>query len=107
METELRESVSEQLIYTHLKPEKNEKLPRKDMLDIFACFAGFSDWNEFSFKLNEVESEEIPIQKVENKKKFNKKLWFLVLIPILILGIYRFIQPKDRKSTRELQSREN
>jgi len=98
IETELRESVSEKWIYTHLKPEKNEKLPRKDMLDIFACFAGFSDWNEFSFKLNEVESEEIPIQKVENKKKFNKKLWFLVLIPILILGIYRFIQPKKSKT---------
>src|SRR5690606_27067870 len=71
---------------------------RKDMLDIFSRFTGFSDWNEFSFKLNDIKSEEIPIEKVENKKKFNRKYWFLLLIPILILGIYRFIQPKKSKT---------
>ncbi len=46
----LRETVSEKWIYTHLKPEHNDKLPRKDMLDIFSRFAGYSGWDEFIFE---------------------------------------------------------
>lgn len=50
IEDNLRETVSEKWIYTHLKPAENEKLPRKDMLDIFARFCGYSGWDEFSFE---------------------------------------------------------
>lgn len=46
IETQLKERVSEKWVYTHLKPETNEKLPRKDMLDIFSKFVGYSDWND-------------------------------------------------------------
>lgn len=38
---EVKQTVSEKWIYTHLKPEQNEKLPRKDMLDILSQFAGY------------------------------------------------------------------
>lgn len=36
IEEECNERVSEKWVYTHLKPEVNERLPRKDMLNIFA-----------------------------------------------------------------------
>jgi hypothetical protein len=50
IETNARETVSEKWIYTHLKPGQNQKLPRKDMLDIFCRFCGYSGWDEFAFE---------------------------------------------------------
>ena len=50
IEDNLRQTVSEKWIYTHLKPAENEKLPRKDMLDIFSRFCGYSGWDEFSYE---------------------------------------------------------
>ena len=61
---ETKSSVSEKWIYTHLKPEANEKLPRKDMLDIFSKYVGKASWDEFKFSFKEVE-------KVETNKKVN------------------------------------
>lgn len=48
-----KQSVSEKWIYTHLKPETNEKLPRKDMLDILSIYVGKSSWDEFRFNGND------------------------------------------------------
>ena len=50
VETSTNQRVSEKWIYTHLKPQQNEKLPRKDMLDILSQFVGYSSWDEYSFK---------------------------------------------------------
>lgn len=44
-----KQTVSEKWIYTHLKPETNQKLPRKDMLDILSVYVGKSGWDEFVF----------------------------------------------------------
>lgn len=49
IEKECNERVSEKWVYTHLKPPKNDKLPRKDMLTIFCRWTGYSDWDEFAF----------------------------------------------------------
>jgi len=61
-----KQRISEKWIYTHLKPETNEKLPRKDILDILCQFCGFSGWDEFVF-INK--KENLPLQ--NNKKKQN------------------------------------
>lgn len=75
IEDSLRETVSEKWIYTHLKPEQNDKLPRKDMLDIFSRFCGYSGWDEFVFEPKKVDDTPQP-------KNFRG--WFL---PLTIGGI--------------------
>lgn len=92
IEIQLKERVSEKWIYTHLKPESNEKLPRKDMLDIFSKFVGCADWNEFSFKNNlkiDTEINESPVPKVQRKKKLNKLYLLILLVPFIGFGIYQ------------------
>ena len=42
LESECKETVSEKWIYTHLKPESNDKLPRKSMLNVLCRFVGLS-----------------------------------------------------------------
>jgi len=70
---ETKSSVSEKWIYTHLKPENNEKLPRKDMLDIFSKYVGKASWDEFKFSFNETEKVEINKNVIVNEKKSNVK----------------------------------
>ena len=50
IEEKNRQTISEKWIYTHLKPEANSKVPRKDMLNILAQFVGLSGWDEFVFE---------------------------------------------------------
>lgn len=93
-----RQSISEKWIYTHLKPETNSKLPRKDMLDILSQFSGFSGWEEFVFKNREVASEE----KTAVSKKSNKRFFVIIGILIaIIIAIVLIYWPK--KITQKFQ----
>lgn len=84
IEEKCRQAISEKWIYTHLKPESNSKLPRKDMLNILAEFVGFTGWDEFVFDDN-------PVQTASPKAKRSfSKLWLLVLVPFAGLGIWYF-----------------
>lgn len=77
IEKKCKQSISEKWIYTHLKPETNSKLPRKDMLHILSEFVGFSSWDEFVFE-----------EKTFESKEFNKsKKWILFSITALIFAI--------------------
>ena len=49
IEIQCKQTISEKWIYTHLKPEINSKIPRKDMLNILSEFVGYSGWDEFIF----------------------------------------------------------
>ncbi|MEI7509845.1 MAG: hypothetical protein WCJ62_10330, partial [Flavobacterium sp.] len=49
IEVQCKQTISEKWIYTHLKPESNSKIPRKDMLNILSQFVGYSGWEEFIF----------------------------------------------------------
>jgi len=102
IETELRERVSEKWIYTHLKPETNDKLPRKDMLDIFSRFSGFADWDDFIFQ-NRAEPEN-PIELQKNPARKNSKYlgWLLLILPIL--GIIYFFT-KNHSDPKVLEIR--
>lgn len=102
VEIQCKERVSEKWIYTHLKPESNRKLPRKDMLDIFSKFCGFTGWDEFVFQnkiKTPVETIEKPIQK-PSKKWF----WFLLLLPLIGLGIYFFGRQSPKIKTVEIKN---
>lgn len=92
-----RQSISEKWIYTHLKPEFNSKLPRKDMLDILSQFSGYSGWDEFVFKNREVASEE----KADMPKKGNKKFFVILGVALVIVAVL-LLYP-NKKQTQKLQ----
>lgn len=93
-----KQTVSEKWMYTHLKPETNQKLPRKDMLDILSVYVGKSGWDEFVFRDN----ENITINNKSNKNLklgFSKKngIWVL-FFGLLIAGflIWKFAQKEEQ-----------
>lgn len=103
IETEVKQTVSEKWIYTHLKPETNEKLPRKDMLNILSQWVGYSGWDEYLFKHQKV--VEVP---QSHKKKSNRNLiiWILSLVIITAIAayiFYNFIVEKDDVHSLEVK----
>lgn len=88
----VKQTISEKWIYTHLKSETNEKLPRKDMLDILSQFVGYSGWDEYVFKWKDE-----PIIVAEEKTSNRAKIYFVlfpVLLFIMYLG-YKFIKSEN------------
>lgn len=90
VEHECKDRVSEKWVYTHLKPLHNEKLPRRDMLDIFSRWVGYSGWEEFVYENNKPNITSIEAKR--NKKGNNtlKKTIYMVcglLIIALATGI--------------------
>lgn len=106
IEIQLKEKVSEKWIYTHLKPETNDKLPRKDMMDIFSRFVGFSDWNEFVFKNQpeEISAENNIQPKIQSEKQINRKWFWLLLLPVFGFVIYFGLKKKPEVKTVEIQN---
>ena len=89
IETNCKQSISEKWIYTHLKPESNSKIPRKDMLNILSEFVGFSGWDEFVFEANETVA-------VIRPKKNNKAIWIVPIVFILGILFWYFQFYKNR-----------
>lgn len=85
IEENCRQTISEKWIYTHLKPEVNQKVPRKDMLNILAQFTGFSGWDEFVFDENSATTVTLP-----KKRKGFSKFWLLILIPLAGIAVWYF-----------------
>lgn len=80
IEVQCKQTISEKWIYTHLKPETNSKIPRKDMLNILSQFVGYSGWDEFTFEEKVFEAK-VPKEGTKSKTKF----WLALLL--LIFGI--------------------
>ena len=83
LEENCKQTISEKWIYTHLKPETNSKIPRKDMLNILAQFTGFSGWDEFIFDENATNLESSP-----KAKQSVSKLWLLLFVPIIGVAVW-------------------
>lgn len=98
IENVCKQSVSEKWIYTHLKPERNEKIPRKDMLDILSTFVGYSNWDEFKFECKK--GMKAPSSPKNNwLLRFGIGLTALVICALLVF----FITKKPAKEIRLLQ----
>ena len=102
IELHVKQKVSEKWIYTHLKSDDNEKLPRKDMLDILSEFVGFSGWDEFAFKHK---------KNVANPKKVlftkTKTAWiigFLILMVFAYLFSNQFYETSYNMHSLEIQN---
>lgn len=101
IEENQKETVSEKWIYTHLKSEMNEKLPRKDLLDIFSKFVGVSSWEEFAYQ-ERLKTTQPRVSKKSkkntNKKKFRKRYFFVLLIPIIGFTVYEWAIHLNKKT---------
>ncbi len=86
IEEQCKQSISEKWIYTHLKPESNSKIPRKDMLNILCEFVGYSGWDEFVFE----DKTPAVVTKLPSETKSYKK-GIVVLGLIVAIGITGFI----------------
>lgn len=96
IEVQCKQTISEKWIYTHLKPETNSKIPRKDMLNILSQFVGYSGWDEFTFEEKVFESKE---SKEVTKSK--TKYWYILLllifgIAIAVMFFYKKEAPKPK-----------
>lgn len=80
IEVQCKQTISEKWIYTHLKPETNSKIPRKDMLNILSQFVGYSGWDEFTF-----EEKVFDLKDSEEVTKSKTKYWYILML--LIFGI--------------------
>ncbi|WP_339837792.1 hypothetical protein [uncultured Flavobacterium sp.] len=103
IEIKVKQTVSEKWIYTHLKPETNDKLPRKDMLNILSQLIGFSGWEEYVFKHKVVIAE--PQLNVMKSNK-NKLIWLaglLVITAISAFVFYNLIYEKDNVHSLEVK----
>lgn len=90
-----KQTVSEKWIYTHLKPETNEKLPRKDMLDILSVYVGKSSWDEFKFVDTSNDNKKSNV-KNNSKAKFGM---LLLVFGVLLIGfvIWKLVSKKEQK----------
>lgn len=81
--------VSEKWFYTHLKVQKNEKLPRIDMLNLLARYVGFEDWQAFLSSLEEkVENTETLIEEGIRSKL---QVWALPLGMLIVGGLFLLV----------------
>ena len=89
---QVKQTVSEKWIYTHLKVETNDKLPRKDMLDILSQLVGYSGWDEYVFKWKQ---EVVPI--AASPKRNNKVVFSIGFIGLFLIGFfsYRYLNREE------------
>lgn len=98
IEEKCKQTISEKWIYTHLKPETNNKIPRKDMLNILSEFVGFSGWDEFTFEEKIVQTFEV---NQSDKSKISKKWLFLLFIPLALVVV--FFSKKEESKPKTIQ----
>ncbi|AWH83772.1 hypothetical protein HYN59_00980 [Flavobacterium album] len=111
IEKECNERVSEKWVYTHLKPIANDKLPRKDMLNILCRWTGFTDWDEFAFNnknIPEAPKEVLPKNKNNNKNIVYAGMGIAAVLLAAIIGLTSvkgdtFICFKDKYTKKEIE----
>lgn len=99
IEEQCKQTISEKWIYTHLKPETNSKIPRKDMLNILCQLVGYSGWDEFIFEEKVVETKQVAPTQKSNKKRIIIGTVAVILILVAIL----FITRKEAPTTKTIQ----
>jgi hypothetical protein len=89
---QVKQTVSEKWIYTHLKVETNDKLPRKDMLDILSQLVGYSGWDEYVFKWK----QEVVPNVAQPKRNYNV-VFSLGFIGLFLIGFfsYRYLNREE------------
>jgi hypothetical protein len=96
--------VSEKWFYTHLKPLKNDKLPRIDMLNMLSRFLDYENWQDFVFQHSikqDQKQEDISHPEKRDKKALPwQGLAGAVLVLTIVLGVWAMIQKPSSFKTR-------
>jgi len=87
---DVKQTISEKWIYTHLKAETNDKLPRKDMLDILSQWVGYSGWDEYMFKFKQEVVPTVVKPKRSNKVLFSLGLIGFVGLFLIVFFVFRY-----------------
>lgn len=99
LEEKVNSRISEKWFYTHLKPTKNEKLPRMDMLDLLSQFLDFSDWEHFKNEHQiQIEKEkDLEVRNSKNLTSYSTKK--IAIFASIILGfallVFSFFYKKN------------
>jgi len=78
--------ISEKWFYTHIKNRENTKLPRIDMLNLLANYAGFKNWETYLLE----QKEQLTTTKQKDKKGYPKMSLmaaFVALGLVVITGL--------------------
>jgi hypothetical protein len=87
MQEAVKDRISEKWFYTHIKPEKNDKLPRVDTLNLLAEFLGYANWEAFK------NGQGQKIESIKDKQglipffKKNRISIAIIIIVMIISGI--------------------
>lgn len=96
IEENCRQTISEKWVYTHLKPEVNDKLPRKDMLTILCQFVGVSGWDEFVFEKSPVSEATAP-EVVSSKSNYRWYGMAIALLMVVLVVVFWTKAPAPQK----------
>ncbi len=93
IEEKTGKTLSEKWIYTHLKPADNQKLPRKDTLNILAEFVDCNSWDEFLFK----STIDIAEPKRKNVTRIIRLIVLLLLFVSTIFLTIKYFNSENKK----------
>ncbi|WP_374540210.1 hypothetical protein [Flavobacterium sp.] len=106
IQCQTKQTISEKWIYTHLKPEVNVKLPRKDMLAILCSYAQCGSWEEFTFKSLQLQPPTQEQAKPVSKPTFT--YFYFAIGGLLLLGllgtVWWFGGKSNKKESLQLQN---
>ncbi len=103
LQEKVNSRISEKWFYTHLKPTKNEKLPRMDMLDLLSQFLGFPDWEKFKIE-HQIEVEVKKIIDTRNDEIFTLPSKEKIALFVIALSvIYWWVFPSFSKNNDTYQ----
>jgi hypothetical protein len=84
--------VSEKWFYTHLKVQKNAKLPRIDMLNLLSRYVGALSWDDFvaqNYSVAEMSEEKEGLKSTAETSAAN--IWMLIFGLIFIVAMMVFV----------------
>lgn len=102
IQIQTKSTVSEKWIYTHLKPETNVKLPRKDMLDILSSYANEKSWD--AYKFNAINTHVTLPQSDKQKSKWKLSYLLYSVLFLLFIGILYFKIKKPNQTSIVLKN---
>lgn len=88
LQEKVHTTISEKWFYTYFKQENLEKLPRIDMLNLLAQYAGVSDWKSFQSK--------------HRLKKRSNRFWLYPVVSVtlaLMITLFYFFYPREKTYT--------
>ena len=82
-------NISDKWFYTHMK-SNSENLPRIDVLNLLAKYAGYVDWTDFKYNVSQQPrpSEEISTPPFDNS---NKVFYMIPILVVILLVLFIFI----------------